>query len=95
VHITVSEQGDDVILEVEDEGPGLPEEQFEQFEPFRRGAGVAHLPGQGLGLALVTHIARAYGGQASFRQGPSTGACLQVRLPVVRSAMVGLGHKDA
>lgn len=89
VHVTVLVHGDDVIVEVADQGPGLPDDQADLFEPFRRGARVAHLPGHGLGLALVAHIARACGGKAWFRPGRSVGACLCVQLPAVRPATSG------
>jgi signal transduction histidine kinase len=68
-----------VCLEVQDHGPGIPEElQGRVFEAFYRAAPGA-TAGHGIGLALVGHIARVHGGQARFI--PSHGALLRVTLP--------------
>jgi signal transduction histidine kinase len=89
VQVRVFEEGDDVVVEVADSGPGIPDElASSMFEPFRRGNSHAE-PGStfgfGLGLALVAHIAKAYGGQAAFVSGQPRGATLVVRLPRVRT----------
>jgi signal transduction histidine kinase len=47
---------------VEDTGPGLPAERRDQlFQRFTRGDKARHLPGNGLGLALVAAVARLHG----------------------------------
>lgn len=64
VRITVSSSSGGVILRVEDDGPGVPDEELESiFERFQRGAGSID-GGSGLGLALVRESARASGGDA-------------------------------
>lgn len=70
----------DVELELRDQGPGIPHDLRRRvFEPFYR-----ELPnatsGQGIGLALVGHIASAHGGSAEFLDSP-VGARLSLRLP--------------
>ena len=76
--------GDDVVLEVDDDGPGLSGEELERvFEPFFRSerAHASGTPGQGLGLALVRHVARMHGGDASIARGELGGAQLRITLP--------------
>jgi signal transduction histidine kinase len=68
-----------VLLEVEDTGPGLPpgleERAFEAF--VRGGAGT----GFGLGLATVKRLVEAHGGRVAVRSAPGEGARFRVELP--------------
>lgn len=79
-----TEPADDggVVLIVEDAGPGVPDEIREQiFEPFRRGQEfIAHDPGIGIGLALVSRFAALHGGRAWVEDRPGGGASFQVFL---------------
>jgi signal transduction histidine kinase len=69
-----------VVLEVKDQGPGVPSELRERvFEPFRR-LRTGSEPGHGLGLALVGHIARVHGGMAALKDS-ERGAHLEVLIP--------------
>lgn len=73
------------ILHVDDDGPGLDAADWESvFEPFFRGQHALRLrvPGHGLGLALVRHIAQTHGGNAAFVTKAASGARLQIRLPL-------------
>lgn len=86
VHVRVREEDDEVIVEVRDHGPGLPADSDALLEPFRRGAAVAQVPGHGLGLPLVAHIARACGGRVRLGDVGvvgETGAHVEVRMPAV------------
>ena len=57
-----------LVVEVGDEGPGVPRGQEEAvFARFRKLDGAA--PGAGLGLAIVREVARRHGGEATFRPG--------------------------
>lgn len=79
VRVVLDERDGDVLLDVIDDGPGIPpSERARLFEPFQRG--VAAGAGAGLGLALVAQIAEAHGGEAAFLD-VSSGAHLRVRLP--------------
>ena len=52
-----------VMLHVEDDGPGIPEEEMRTiFDPFGRGDRARMVPGFGLGLAIARDVARAHGG---------------------------------
>ena len=73
----------DVVLRVDDDGPGVPVEKRELvFEPFvrLRAAGEPPVVGHGLGLALIAHVARRHGGIARF-VADAPGAHLEIRLP--------------
>jgi len=66
------EAGDELVVEVEDRGPGVAEEARQRlFEPFARGGGGGKL---GLGLALVRRIAEAHGGSAWIEDREGGGA---------------------
>jgi two-component system sensor histidine kinase TctE len=70
-NVTVSTQtlGTRVLLEVEDDGPGLPEAERERvWGRFQRGANAAG-SGSGLGLAIVRDIAIQHGAVASLQTG--------------------------
>lgn len=67
-------------LAVEDDGPGMPADKLDEF--VRRGArGDERKPGQGLGLAMVDDIVRAYGGTLEAGASRLGGARVVVRLP--------------
>jgi two-component system OmpR family sensor kinase len=83
VSVHTLEQASDVVLRIDDDGPGVPlEHRVLVFEPFVRLGAPAKppIPGHGLGLALIAHVARRHGGLARFVDGPP-GAHLEVRLP--------------
>lgn len=77
--IKLLRDGESVVIEVEDDGPGVPAAQRESvFEPFVRlneGAG-----GAGLGLPAARSIARAHGGDIVILDG-ARGALMRVTLP--------------
>ena len=72
-------------MHVDDEGPGVPEDQRERiFEAFYRLPGHAEMAGGvGLGLSLVRQIARRHGGDVRVR-GPGTpkGSRFVIELPL-------------
>jgi two-component system sensor histidine kinase TctE len=70
-------------LEVEDDGPGIPEaERARVRERFYRRPGSAGT-GAGLGLAIVEEIARVHGARFSIEHGPGgQGSRMRVRFPV-------------
>lgn len=71
----------EVLLVVEDNGPGIPDELLDRvFEPYftTKPAEI----GTGLGLALVAQIAKQHGGNARATRGSRGGARIEVRLPI-------------
>jgi len=66
-------------LEVEDGGPGIPVAERERvFEPFFRSE-QARRDGAGLGLAIVSEVAKRHGAQVSFLD-PGTGSGTRIRV---------------
>jgi len=78
VTVTALEGGGTCIC-VDDDGPGIPEDQRDRiFEPFVRVVGT-QTPGSGLGLALVGQQARTHGAQIDVLRSPLGGARFVVR----------------
>ena len=76
--------GHDLVLDVSDHGPGFPADFLPHaFERFRRpDSGRARSDGgAGLGLAIVSAIARAHGGRALAGHRPGGGAVVSLELP--------------
>jgi two-component system, OmpR family, sensor histidine kinase TctE len=70
-------EGDPAVLQVSDEGPGIPEELRDTvFDRFRKGK--SSTAGAGLGLAIVRHVARVHGGSA--RISSASNNCVEVVL---------------
>jgi signal transduction histidine kinase len=69
-----------VLVHLDDDGPGIPEELRDAvFEPGQTGTAG---DGAGLGLALARRLARATGGEVEVASPPrGNGARLRVRLP--------------
>ena len=83
VAIRVGREGDDIVIVVEDSGPGFrdPDQAFRRF--FREDAARTHgtaTDGTGLGLAIVRAVAEAHGGGATAENRPGGGARVTVRL---------------
>jgi len=86
VTLTLVEDGDEVRLEVADDGPGIPpEDRARVFERFVRldDARASDEGGSGLGLAIVRKIVDSAGGSVEVSDAPSGGARFIVRLPRV------------
>ncbi|MGO4815389.1 sensor histidine kinase, partial [Cupriavidus sp. 2MCAB6] len=86
----VHRAGEAVVLEVEDDGPGIPlQERAAVLEPFYRGkaaglsaAGEANPGGSGLGLTIVRDIAAAHGATLALLEGEGgNGLLVRVRFP--------------
>jgi len=66
---------------IKDNGPGIPTEELSRVtERFYRLDHSRHLPGNGLGLSIVTAIATLHGGTLHLEQG-APGLVAQIRLP--------------
>jgi two-component system OmpR family sensor kinase len=80
-----------VVLDVEDDGPGMERDQSQRvFERFYRADQARNRAsgGTGLGLAIVAGLVAAHGGTVSVRTAPGEGADFQVRLPLSPDARV-------
>jgi two-component system phosphate regulon sensor histidine kinase PhoR len=76
--------GDQVVLEVEDTGIGIPERDLPRiFERFYRAdkARSRELGGTGLGLSIVKHLVQSMHGSVRASSRPGKGTTFEVRLP--------------
>ena len=77
-------QGENVVIEVEDNGPGIPSETARRiFEPFF----TTKPPGQGTGLGLSVSyfiVTQTHGGSIQVRSAPDQGACFHIEIPRAR-----------
>jgi two-component system osmolarity sensor histidine kinase EnvZ len=79
VLLTAESQGRAVLVTVDDDGPGIPEDRRESvFRPFE--SNIAG--GTGLGLTIARDIVRAHGGDIVLGNSPMGGLRAQIRLPV-------------
>jgi two-component system, OmpR family, sensor histidine kinase MprB len=78
VHISLH----DGVLDVDDEGPGIAEDDIPYvFDRFYRSTEARSMPGSGLGLAIVRQVAERTGGSVSAARSPHGGARMTLRLP--------------
>lgn len=86
VDIAVRAEGPWAVVEVGDDGAGVPEAERERiFERFVRldDARARDDGGAGLGLAIARDVAVRHGGALTVRSSPAAGALFELRLPVV------------
>jgi len=81
--------GDQLVLDVIDSGPGIPADERERiFEAFYQGKTPqgGHVKGTGIGLSVVIEFVNAHGGIIKIFESASGGAHFQVRLPLRQAA---------
>jgi len=84
-HARVYADEGSAVVEVDDDGPGVPDHERERvFEPFQRGepSRSRATGGSGLGLAVVRSVARAHGGEATIENRAEGGLRARARLPL-------------
>jgi two-component system, NtrC family, sensor histidine kinase GlrK len=84
IHIRARAEGQELILEVADSGPGIPKEERAQvFEAFYTGkAPSGHIKGTGIGLSVVMEFVTAHGGKIGIVDGEWSGAHFRIRMPL-------------
>jgi signal transduction histidine kinase len=87
----VTTEGDLAVIEVEDNGPGVPDYEIERiFEPFHRleVSRSRATGGIGLGLSVVRAVARGHGGDVVLSNRPTGGLSARVTLPLAAMGKV-------
>jgi two-component system sensor kinase FixL len=81
IEIEAEQDEDEIVLQIADNGPGLPEAALARLAgpaPANDDAGTE----TGFGLAIAAAIAEAHGGRLRAENGPNGGAIFRVTLPV-------------
>jgi len=83
VVISAGEQGDQVWIMVQDNGPGIPADEIDKvFVPFYRGGqGKRFVEGMGLGLSIARDLVEAHRGRLELESTPGQGSRFTVWLP--------------
>lgn len=85
VELRLTRRKKHALIRVKDYGFGLPQEEQERvFEKFYRAPQPEgrNVPGTGLGLTLVQHVAEAHGGSVEVRSEPGQGSVFSIVLPM-------------
>ena len=84
VEIRAVEDEGEVVIEVADTGPGIPEDELDAvWEELARGRAARGVPGTGLGLPLVRTIVARHGGSERIRSRVGQGTVVSLRLPAL------------
>ena len=79
LRITAALDAEELVLDVADTGPGIPQQvRARLFEPF---AGSSKAAGNGLGLAICRELMRAHGGEIELLGTSEQGTIFRLRLP--------------
>lgn len=91
VTVRVGTEGENVLLEVADNGPGMGQQDAQRiFGRFYRtdSSRARSSGGSGLGLSIVDSLVRAHGGSITVTTAPGEGCCFRVTLPRVDDGSV-------
>jgi len=84
VHISIKIEDDQIILQVTDEGPGIPSaDQPHIFDKFYRGSNISSTEGSGLGLAIVKTIVESHQGRIWVESTVGKGSSFFIVLPIL------------
>ena len=87
VNVGLRSDGKNVILTIQDEGIGIPEEEIRHlFTPFFRASNSGNLPGTGLGLNIVKESVERHGGRINVKSRLNEGTLFSVQLPLTISS---------
>jgi two-component system sensor histidine kinase MtrB len=83
VRVSVRDEDNDLVIEVQDHGPGIPEDVlphvFDRF--YKASASRPRSEGSGLGLSIALENAHIHGGEITAANSPEGGAVFTLRLP--------------
>lgn len=94
--VTAVADGGRMVVSVDDEGPGVAEDDREAiFEKFHR-SGAQRAAGSGLGLTIARGIAAAHGGTVTAEESPAGGLRIRIELPIPdQQPLAGPGDGEA
>jgi len=85
VSVRAGQRGDSIEITIDDDGPGIPEEQRDDaFKPFYRleNSRNPETGGVGLGLTITRDVIRSHGGDINLDESPSGGLRARLTLPL-------------
>jgi two-component system osmolarity sensor histidine kinase EnvZ len=97
VRVTVAATATEASVVVEDNGPGIPPESYDDaFRPFSRldASRNQNVSGVGLGLTIARDTARAHGGDVTLAKSELGGLRATMRLPLDAERPKGLGDEE-
>ncbi len=79
----LNREDDDAVIEITDNGIGIPASDIDHlFQTFHRAGNVGSIPGTGLGLTLVKQAAELHGGTIQVISAEGVGTTFTIRLPI-------------
>ncbi|QJD96824.1 response regulator [Mucilaginibacter robiniae] len=85
IQVTLSQQGNFAVLQVQDSGVGIPEKElphmFERFHRVENSAGRTH-EGSGIGLSLVHELVHLHNGEITVESTEGVGSTFTVKIPL-------------
>jgi two-component system phosphate regulon sensor histidine kinase PhoR len=93
VWVEAREIGDDVRIEIRDDGPGISDKHRERvFERFYRAdpSRTREAGGTGLGLSIVKHLVESMGGEVGVEPNAPRGSIFWLRLPSANHEQVSV-----
>lgn len=79
----IQKKNDKLIIELEDDGPGIPQElQYKIFRRFEREGLYTQKPGLGLGLYITKKLVELHGGYLFLYSSPESGTKYVIELPM-------------
>jgi PAS domain S-box-containing protein len=83
--VVYSTDGDNHIYMISDQGIGIPSKDIARVtEIFYRGSNTLHIPGVGMGLAIVSQIIKLLGGQFDIQSIENIGTNITVKIPILK-----------
>ncbi len=91
--MTIDREGEELVFEFADTGPGIPPEmEGRLFELF---ATSGKKEGSGLGLAIVKKIVDEHGGTIQYKSWPGKGTTFRITMPAERQGLIDTGKMAA
>lgn len=82
IDVELKRENAELCLSVRDNGIGVPEEDEKQlFTPFFRARNASSIPGNGLGLSIISESVRMHGGDVSYSRNADSGSTFIVHFP--------------